>query len=96
MRKSLTISAAALAALLLSVPAVAQQNGGEGSGAAQDEGGKKLPPSAAVQRAVRTIPGAEPLGVKLKGDTYIVRLKQDGSIVQVGVNAFTGEVFLLQ
>jgi uncharacterized membrane protein YkoI len=93
MRKGLTIFAAVLAAALLPVAAAAQQNGG---GAAQEQGGKKIPPSAAVKRAVRSVPGAEPLGVKLKGDTYIVRLKQDGSVVQVGVNAFTGEVFFPQ
>ena len=94
MRKLIAILAAVLAAALLPVPATAQQNGGDGAG--QDQGAKKLPPSAAVKRALRSIPGAEPLGVKLKGVVYIVRLKQDGSVVQVGVDAFTGEVFLLQ
>lgn len=80
MRKGLTIAAAVLAAVLFSAPAMAQQTGGDGG--AQVQGGKKIPPSAAVKRAVRSVPGAEPLGVKLKGDTYIVRLKQDGSVVR--------------
>jgi uncharacterized membrane protein YkoI len=94
MRKVLTIVAAMLATVLLTMPAIAQQTGGDGAG--QEQGAKKLPPSGAVKRALRSVPGAEALGVKLKGDTYIVKLKQDGSVVQVGVNAFTGEVFFLQ
>lgn len=85
MRKALTIAAAALAALLVAVPASAQESGGD-----------RLPPSAAVKLAVGAMPGAEPLGVKLRGDTYIVRLKQGGRIVQVEVDAVTGAVILLQ
>ena len=93
MRKGLTIFAALFAAALFTLPAAAQQNGG---GAGQEQGAKKIPPSAAVKRALRAVPGAEPLGVKLKGDTYIVRLKQDGNVMKVGVDAFTGDVFLPQ
>lgn len=94
MRKLLMIVAVVSAAAVFSLPAMAQQSGG--NGAAQEQGGKKLAPSAAVKRALRSVPGAEPLGVKLKGETYVVRLKQDGSVVQVGVNAFTGEVTFIQ
>jgi uncharacterized membrane protein YkoI len=45
-----------------------------------------------VKLALQAVPGAEPLGVKLKGDTYVVRLKQDGSVIQVLVDATTGQV----
>lgn len=86
MRKALTIAAAALAVTLWTVPATAQQG----------DGGAKLTPSAAVQMALSAMPGAEPLGVKLKGDTYIVRLKQGGSVVLVAVDAATGAVTPLQ
>jgi hypothetical protein len=51
-----------------------------------------LPPSAALKRAMRVAPNAKPLGVKLRGDTYVVRLKQGGTITQLGVNSVTGAV----
>ena len=49
-----------------------------------------LPPSIALKRAMAMNPGAKPLGVKLRGQTYIVRLKQGGTITQLGVNPVTG------
>ena len=51
-----------------------------------------LPPSVALKRALAMNPGAKPLGVKLRGQTYIVRLKLDGTITQLGVNPVTGAV----
>lgn len=51
-----------------------------------------LPPSAAVMRALRAVPQAKPLGVKLRNQTYIVRLKSGGTITQVGVDSVTGNV----
>jgi hypothetical protein len=51
-----------------------------------------LPPSAALARALAANPGAKPLGVKLRGQTYVVRLKQGGTITQLGVNPMTGAV----
>ena len=75
-RTPLTIAGALLAAALWAVPAGAQQ----------------VAPSEAVKLALQAVPGAEPLGVKLKGDTYVVRLKQDGSVIQVLVDATTGQV----
>lgn len=51
-----------------------------------------LPPSAALKRAMSTNPGAKALGVKLRGETYVVRLKQGGTITQLGVNSVTGAV----
>ncbi len=75
-RLPLTLAAALLAAALLAVPAAAQQ----------------VPPSDAVKLALQAVPGAEPLGVKLKGDHYVVRLKQGGTVIQVLVDANTGQV----
>ena len=67
---------------------------------AQDSGGYEqpagLPPSAAVKRAVAAYPGAKPLGVDLRGGVYVVRLRVDGSIIQVGVDPQTGDVFPAQ
>ena len=51
-----------------------------------------LPPSAAVMRAMRVVPKAKALGVKLRNQTYIVRLKSGGTITQVGVDSVTGDV----
>ena len=82
MRTPLTLAAAALAVTLWTLPASAQQG--------------KLTPSAAVQIALSAMPGAEPLGVKRKGGTYIVRLKQGGSVVLVAVDAKTGDVSPMQ
>ena len=65
-----------LAAALWVSPAAAQQ----------------VPPSDAVKLALQAVPGAEPLGVKLKGDVYVVRLKQGGTVIQVRVDANTGQV----
>jgi len=55
-----------------------------------------LPPSAAVKRAVAANPGAKPLGVKLRNGIYVVRLRQDGTIILVGVDPMTGDVFPLR
>lgn len=51
-----------------------------------------LPPSTAVMRAMRVVPQAKALGVKLRNQTYIVRLKSGGTIRQVGVDSVTGDV----
>jgi hypothetical protein len=77
------IAALGLAVALLAAPASAQEEG-------------ELPPSAAVKLAVDANPGAEPLGVKRRDGIYVVRLKQDGSIIQVGVDPATGDVFPLE
>jgi hypothetical protein len=91
MRKRLSIAALGLAVALVSLPAGAQEEAGQGG--YEEQGG--LPPSAAVKLAVAANPGAEPLGVKRRGGIYVVRLKQDGSIIQVGVDPATGDVFPL-
>jgi uncharacterized membrane protein YkoI len=76
MRNGLTMAGALLAAALWALPAAAQQ----------------VPPSEAVKLALQAVPGAEPLGVKLKGDHYVVRLKQGGTVILVQVDATTGAV----
>lgn len=78
MRTGLTLAGALLAAALWATPASAQQ--------------AQVPPSEAVKLALRAVPGAEALGVKLKGDHYVVRLKQGGSVILVQVDATTGAV----
>ena len=90
MRKIRMLSAAAigLSVVLGVLPAHAQDEGG------YEQGG--LPPSAAVKRAAAAYPDAKPLGVKLQGGIYVVRLKQDGTIIQVGVDPATGDVFPVQ
>ena len=74
--RAMTLAAALLAATLWLPPAQAQQ----------------VPPSDAVKLALQAVPGAEALGVKLKGDHYVVRLKQGGTVIQVLVDATTGAV----
>jgi hypothetical protein len=90
MPRLMTFAALGLAAALAALPAGAQDSGGGVQGYEQQQG---LPPSAAVKRAVAANPGAKPLGVKLRGGIYVVRLKQDGTIIQVGVDPATGDVF---
>ncbi len=79
MRHCPTLAGALLAAALWALPAGAQDQ-------------PQLPPSTAVKLALQAVPGAEPLNVKLVGDSYVVRLKQDGTVVQVLVDAVTGAV----
>jgi uncharacterized membrane protein YkoI len=78
MPKTLTLAAALLAVVLTAFPADAQEGG--------------IPPSEAVMIAVGAVPGAEALGVKRKGDVYVVKLKQGGNVIRVGVDAQTGNV----
>jgi len=78
MRMPITLASAMLAAALWALPAAAQN--------------AQLPPSTAVKLAVAAVPGSEPLGVKLSGGSYVVKLKLDGQVVQVLVDAATGAV----
>jgi hypothetical protein len=55
-----------------------------------------LPPSAALKRALGAMPNAKPLGLKLRNQTYIVRLKSGGTIREVGVNSQTGAITGIQ
>ena len=91
MRKALTMAALALA--LAAAPAAAQEGGGLDQ--PQQGAEQAIPPSAAVKLAMQAMPGAKALGVSLRRGIYVVRLKQDGSIVQLGVDPATGEVFPL-
>ena len=92
MRKILTLAAAGLAAALSVLPAAAQNSGGDGQGVEQPA----MAPSQAVKRAMQAAPGARALGVEFSGGIYVVRLKQDGTIIQLGVDPATGEVFPVQ
>ena len=49
-----------------------------------------LAPSAAIRRALAIMPGAKPIGVRVQGQTYIVRLKSRGTVARIGVNMVTG------
>ena len=51
-----------------------------------------IPPSNAIQRALGTAPGAKLLGVKMRNQIYVGRLKQGGTITQLGVDSVTGAV----
>lgn len=51
-----------------------------------------IPPSIALKNAMKMNPGSQALGVKLKNQTYIVRLKQGNKVTQLGVNSVTGAV----
>jgi hypothetical protein len=55
-----------------------------------------LPPSAALKRAMGAMPNSKPLGLKLRNQTYIVRLKSGGTITEVGVNSQTGAITGIQ
>lgn len=90
-RKALTMAALLLA--LAAHPAAAQE--ADGMEQPQQGAEQAIPPSTAVKLAMRAMPGAKPLGVSLRGGIYVVRLKQDGSIIQVGVDPASGEVFPL-
>lgn len=91
MRKALRMAALLLA--LAAPPAAAQE--ADGMDGQQQGAEQAIPPSAAVKLAMQAMPGAKPLGVSLRGGIYVVRLKQDGSIIQVGVDPASGEVFPL-
>ena len=91
MRKALRMAALLLA--LVVPPAAAQE--ADGTDGQQQGAEQAIPPSAAVKLAMQAMPGAKPLGVSLRGGIYVVRLKQDGSIIQVGVDPASGEVFPL-
>ena len=51
-----------------------------------------IPPSAALSAAQRMVPGAKAIGVKLRGNVYIVKLKQGNTILQKRIVAGNGAV----
>ena len=51
-----------------------------------------IPPSAALSAAARSAPGAKAIGVKLRGNVYIVKLKQGNTILQKRIVAGNGAV----
>lgn len=94
MPKILRIAGVALWVGLAAPPALAQEMDEALGGGFEEQGG--LPPSAAVKRAIEANPGAKPLGVKMLDGIYVVRLRQDGTIILVGVDPATGNVFPLR
>ena len=82
MAKTPALAAALLAALLVALPANAQEGG--------------IQPSEAVMIAVGAAPGAEPLDVKRRGDVYVVKLKQGGNVIRVSVDAQSGNVVSIE
>lgn len=55
----------------------------------------QISPSEAVMIALRTVPNAKPLGVKQRGNIYVVRLRSGNQVVRVGVNSATGAVIAI-
>ena len=51
-----------------------------------------IPPSAALTAAMRTAPGAKALGVQLRGNMYIVKLKQGNTVLQRRIIAGNGMI----
>jgi len=49
-----------------------------------------IPPSLALNRALRLAPNAKALGVKRQGSLYIVRLRVGNDVRQIHVDAVTG------
>lgn len=52
----------------------------------------RLPPSVALKRAMRQVPGAQALSVRPNGNVYVVKLKKGGNIIQLNVNSATGAI----
>ena len=46
-----------------------------------------IPPSVAVNRALRMIPNGTPLNVTLRGDTYFVKVKVNNKVRVVPIDA---------
>jgi hypothetical protein len=51
-----------------------------------------IPPSVAINNALALMPQAQALGVKLRGSLYIVKLKRGNQVIQLRVDAVSGEV----
>ena len=49
-------------------------------------------PRQAVNIALSAMPRAKPLGVRLQGPLYIVKLKQGNTIVQMRIDAASGAI----
>jgi len=49
-----------------------------------------IKPSQALRIAMQAVPGGKPLGVQLRGQVYIVKVKQASTIKLLRVNAASG------
>lgn len=79
------------AATMLAVAPVSAQGKNKQNGGDQGEMAG-IPPSAAVGQALSVVPDAKPLGVRRSGGFYIVKLKRGNEVIQLRVDAQTGEV----
>ena len=86
-----SLATALLAAMLMAAAPVSAQGKNKQNGGDQGEMAG-IPPSAAVGQALSVVPGAKPLGVRRAGGFYIVKLKRGNQVIQLRVNAQTGEV----
>ncbi len=93
MRRIQVIAALLAAAMLAATPASAQvedqfyRNPNVGR-----QRGIVIRPREAVRIALEAVPGAKPLGVRLRGRLYIVRLKQGNRIIRVRIDAASGAI----
>lgn len=94
MNSLLKMLAVAMVAVHLAGPAVAQVfiEPAASAGASGSSGVPLIAPSEAVAIALETVPSAKPLGVQLRGSSYIVKLKQGNKVMQIRVDAETGAV----
>jgi hypothetical protein len=96
MKSVLKVLTVVMVAIHLAGPAVAQVHivpaGGAAAGASDASGVPLIAPSEAVAIALDTVPSAKPLGVQLRGSSYVVKLKQGNKVMQIRVDAETGAV----
>jgi uncharacterized membrane protein YkoI len=93
MRRIRVIAAILAAAMLAAAPASAQDNN---QNYRNPNVGEQpvimIRPREAVRIALDATPGAKPLGVRLRGSLYIVKLKQGNRIIRVRIDAASGAI----
>ena len=94
MRRIGIIAAILAAAMLAAAPASAQDKGQiyRNPNVEQPPVLMMIRPREAVRIALDAAPGAKPLGVRLRGSLYIVKLKQGNRIIRVRIDAASGAI----
>ncbi len=96
MNSVLKLLVVAMVAIHLAGPAVAKvfvvPAASAAAGASDGSAAPLIAPSEAVAIALETVPSAKPLGVQLRGSSYVVKLKQGNKVMQIRVDAETGAV----
>lgn len=92
MRRIRVIAAMLAAAMLVAAPASAQDNNQNYRNPNVEQPAMMIRPREAVRIALDATPGAKPLGVRLRGRLYIVRLKRGNRIMQVRIDAASGAI----